>query len=169
MTKDELKQYLFSHRANVYAVLDGASVDGLRMKLYETAPPYYCLFRGELTPDVEEVAPYVVGLIPDSPFTDWVLSESFGKHWGIFAMSPNSITEMRRHFRSLVRVYDEDGKPMYFRFYDPRVFQTFLPTCNASELKTFFGKVDVFLAEGEDSVMSAFQLEGEGLKRSELG
>ena len=169
MTKDELKQYLFSHRANVYAVLDGASVKGLRMKLYETAPPYYCLFRGDLTPDVEEVAPYVVGLIPDSPFTDWVLSESFGKHWGIFAMSPNSITEMRRHFRSLVRVYDEDGKPMYFRFYDPRVFHTFLPTCNASELKAFFGKVDVFLAEGEDAVMSAFQLEGEGLKRSELG
>ena len=169
MTKDELKHYLFGQRANAYAILDGASVKGLRMKLYETTPPHYCLFRGELTPDVAEVAPYLVGLLPESPFTDWVLSESFGRHWGIFALSPNSITEMRRHFRSLIRVYDEAGKPMIFRFYDPRVIHSFLPTCNTGELKSFFGKVDVFLAESEESVMSAFQIENGGLKQSELG
>jgi hypothetical protein len=168
MTKDELKQHLFSERANVFAVLDGASVEGLRRKLYEMSPPYYCLFRGNLTPDVEEVAPYIIGLVPDAPFTEWVLGEGFGKHWGVFALSRNSLTEMRRHFRSLLTVHDETGKPMIFRYYDPRVMQSYLPTCNAGELKTFFGKVDKFFAEDGDRSMASFSIEENNLKRSEF-
>jgi hypothetical protein len=165
MTKDELKKYLFTGRTNVFTLLDGASVKDLRMQLYKTGPPYHCLFRGELAPDVAEVAPYLVGLLPDSPFTDWVLSESMGKHWGVFAQSRQSITEMRRHFRSLITVHDEGGTPMIFRYYDPRVLRSFLPTCNAGELKTFFGKVDTFLAEGADgNGMSTFELMDNELK-----
>ena len=167
MTKDELKQHLFSERANVYAVLDGASVEGLRMKLYQMSPPHYCLFRGQLTPDVEEVAPYVIGLVPDAAFTEWVLEECFGNHWGVFALSRNSLTEMRRHFRSLLTVPDETGKPMIFRFYDPRVMQNYLPTCNAGELETFFGKVDQYFAEDGDRSLSSFKIEGNELKRME--
>jgi Domain of unknown function (DUF4123) len=116
MTKEELEKILFSERVLVYAILDGASVSGLPMKLYEMGPPHYSLFRGELEPDMAEVAPYVVQLIPNAPFTDWVLSENFGKHCGIFAHSLHSIKEMRRHFRALFTVYDETGKPMIFRF-----------------------------------------------------
>lgn len=168
MTKDELKKHLFSEPANVYAVLDGASVEGLRMKLYQMSPPYYCLFRGQLTPDVEEVAPYVIGLVPEAPFTEWVLEECFGKHWGVFALSRNSITEMRRHFRSLLTVHDETGKPMIFRFYDPRVMQNYLPTCNSGELETFFGKVDMYFAEDGDRSLSSFRIEGNDLKRTEV-
>jgi hypothetical protein len=168
MTKDELKKHLFSELANVYAVLDGASVRELRMKLYQMSPPYHCLFRGQLTPDVEEVAPYVVGLVPDAAFTEWVLEECFGKHWGVFALSRNSITEMRRHFRSLLTVHDETGKPMIFRFYDPRVMQNYLPTCNAGELQTFFGKVDQYFAEDGDRSLSSFKIEGNDLKRTEI-
>ena len=168
MNKEELKKYLFSERANVFAILDGASVKELRMKLYETSPPYYCLFKGDLRPDVAEVAPYVVGLVEDAPFTDWLLSESFGNHWGVFARSPNSLTEMRRHFRALVTVYDEIGNPMIFRFYDPRVMHAYLPTCNGGELKTFFGKVDIFIAENGDKSMSTFAIENNQLKQSEI-
>lgn len=168
MTKEDLQQLLFTGQTHVFAVLDGASIKGLRTRLYETSPPHYCLFRGELEPDVAEMAPYLVGLIPGSPFTDWVLSESFGKHWGIFAQSRQSITEMRRHFRALIMVHDESGKPMIFRYYDPRVFKEFLPTCNAGELKTFFGKVDVFFAESADGKgMSGFKLEGNELKQTQ--
>ena len=104
MTKEELEKILFSKRILFYVVLDGAAVNGLPMKLYEMRPPHYCLFRGELTPDMAEVAPYIVQLIPNTPFTDWVLSEMFGKNWGIFAHSLHSIKEMRRHFRALVTV-----------------------------------------------------------------
>lgn len=167
MTKEEQQKFLFSGRTNVFAVLDGASVKGLRMRMYELAPPNFCLFTGELEPDVAETAPYLVGLIDGTLFTDWILTENYGNHWGIFAQSRQSIIEMRRHFRSLVNVHDETGKPLIFRYYDPRVLQTFLPTCNAGELKTFFGKVDAFFAEESDgSGVSKFELSDGGLKKT---
>lgn len=169
MTKEELEKILFSKRTRVFVVLDGASVPDLRMRLYELRPPHYCLFRGELAPDMAEVAPYVVGLMPGADFTNWVLREGYGKHWGIFAHCRHSIKEMRRHFRNLVTVYNEKGDPLIFRFYDPRVFQKFLPTCNAGELKTFFGKAETFFSEDENGEkFSEFRLERGKLKQTIL-
>lgn len=168
MTKEELQKILFIENARAFAVLDGASIPDLRMRLYETRPPHYCLFRGELTPDVAEAAPYVVQLTPGTVFADWVLGESFGKHWGIFAHSRYSIKEMRRHFRALVTVYDEDGEPMIFRYYDPRVLPIFLPSCNAGELKSFFGNVDAFFAENvKEKTLMSFRMENDELKKHE--
>ncbi len=169
MTKEELEKILFIEQTRCFAVLDGASIPDLRMRLYETRPPHYCLFRGELTPDVAEVAPYVIQITPGTVFADWILGESFGKHWGIFAHSRFSIKEMRRHFRALITVYDETGDPLIFRFYDPRVLQNFLPTCNGGELQTFFGNVDAFFAENvEDQTLLSFSLENDELKQRDL-
>lgn len=169
MKKEDLEKNLFSGNTHLYAVLDGASVPELRMKLFEMRPAHYCLFRGELAPDMAEVAPYVIQLKAETPFADWVLNECFGKHWGIFAQSLHSIKEMRRHFRSLIKVYDEDANPMVFRFYDPRVLPNFLPTCNESELKHFFGTVDTYFAENVKSeTLQMFNLENGALKQSEL-
>jgi len=146
-----LSEQLFSDpEMTVYAVLDGASVPGLVRKLWEVKPKYYCLFPGELEPDMAEVAPYVVELEPDSQFTQWVIDGGWGNHWGIFASAPEDLRKMRGHFRSLVKVMDEAGTPMYFRFYDPRVMRTFLPTCNAEELSELFGPSTSYRLEAED-------------------
>lgn len=147
MKKEQLEKLLFSERALVFAVLDGASIPGLRDKFHEMRPPHHCLFRGELEPDMQEVAPYVVGLVPGTPFVDWVLAECFGKHWGIFVQSRRSLKEMRFQFRKLLTVMNEAGDPMIFRFYDPRVLNRFLPTCTPEELEAFFGSVDTFFSE----------------------
>ena len=45
---------------------------------------------------------------------------------------------------------DESGHPMFFRFYDPRVLRTYLPTCTVAELRLIFGPVEAFLLEGEE-------------------
>ena len=169
MTKEQFENILFSKRTRVYAVLDGASIPDLRMKLYKMEPPHYCLYRGELEADMAEVMPYLVVLLPNTPFTNWVLSENFGKHWGIFAHCHRSMKEMRRHFRALFTVYNEKGDPMIFRYYDPRVLESFLQTCNAGELKTFFGEIETFFSEDKKGEkFSAFSLENESLKQIEL-
>ena len=169
MDKEKLKQYLLSNQTKLFCVLDGVAVPDLPTQLYEMSPPNYCLFSGELEPELAYVAPYVVQLTPGHKFTDWVLNESFGKNWGIFVHCPHSITEMRRHFRSLVDVYDEEGNPMIFRFYDPRVLRQFLPTCETDELKTFFGKVQRYFAEDEaDENLLGFELENDNLKESKV-
>ena len=127
-----------------------ASVPELPKRLYETNTPNYCLFRGELEPDVAYAAPYVAILVPNSPFADWVFSESPGKHWGIFAHCRYSIKEMRRHCRALVNVYDEKGTPLIFRYYDPRVLRDFYQVATPRQRDEILaGLVDVTLESAE--------------------
>ena len=152
--------------ANSFAVIDGASVQGLLDKLYGLQPEFACLYRGELAPDMAEVAPYLVRLEPATEFADWVVSEGWGKHWGVFALAHASLREMRRHFRSFLTVYDPEGKPLLFRYYDPRVLRVYLPTCDARELQTVFGPVAAYLLEGEDpGEMLRFELSAGALQR----
>jgi hypothetical protein len=148
-------------RAGVFAVLDGASVPDLPGSLYRYEPEHECLYRGELAPDLIEVAPYLVRLEPDARFTRWVLDSGWGNHWGIFAVSYADLRALRRHFRTFLMVHDSDAKPMYFRYYDPRVLRAYLPTCNAGELDTMFGPVASYILEGEKAeVLLRFQSAG---------
>jgi hypothetical protein len=169
MDKEKLYQHLFSKVARVFVVLDGARIPELRMKIYEMKPVHYCLIGGELEPDMQEVAPYMVRLLPKTPFTEWVLAECWGKNWGIFAQTRETVLEMRKHFESLITVYDEAGMPMMFRYYDPRVWRKFLPTCQPGEIKTIFGKVEAFYVESEDhQSLIRYELSEEGVKETPL-
>jgi hypothetical protein len=151
MAKEKLEKYLFRRNFYTYAVLDGASVPDLPIRLHEMNPQNVCLYRGELEPDMVFVAPYLVLLLPGTDFTDWLLKNCWGKHWGMFAQTRVSIVGMRKHFRSMLTVYSEEGKPLLFRYYDPRVFLTFLPTCNTEELEMFFGPVSYYFVETNDA------------------
>lgn len=145
-----VSQHLFSEPENmVYSVLDGASVPNLFDRLHENEPEYACLYRGELKPDLAETAPYLVRLSPDTPFTEWVLSEGWGNHWGIFASAPVELEDLRKHFRKFLMVKTSEGKQVYFRYYDPRVLRVYLPTCNAEETKLLFGPVTRYCCEDE--------------------
>jgi hypothetical protein len=144
----QLRELLFaSEGLSTYAVLDGASAPGLLEKLLFAKEESACLYRGELEPELAEAAPYLVKLREKSEFTDWLLEEGWGHHWGIFAITTVGIEPLRRHFRHFLRVKDSDGKILYFRYYDPRVLQVYLPTCRRSEIKVFYGPVLRYLAE----------------------
>ena len=148
---ESLSEHLFSgEESNLFAVLDGASVPELLDKLYGLSPTFCCLLKGELAPDMAEVAPYLVQLEPGSEFTNWVIGQGWGKHWGIFAATGGDLRAAARHFRAFLIVYDDAGRPLRFRYYDPRVLRTYLPTCNAEELATLFGPVTSFLLEDSD-------------------
>ena len=169
MDSAKLKQHLFAGGTRLFCVLDGASVPDLPIKLYEMAPANHCLFTGDLEPELEYAAPYLVHLAPDGAFTDWVLAASPGNHWGVFIHSGISMLEMRKHFRGLINVVDEKGDPLLFRYYDPRVLHKFLPTCTANELATFFGRTDAFFAETDDGQnLTRFQIAGGNLKQTQL-
>ncbi|MFN2531632.1 MAG: DUF4123 domain-containing protein [Pyrinomonadaceae bacterium] len=151
---------------SVFVVLDGASVPGLVSKLQASNLECICLFRGALAPDVAEVAPYLVHLLVGSEFTKWITREGWGKHWGIFALSASDIRMLRQHFRTLLTVYDPNAKPVLFRYYDPRVMRTYLPTCNSEELTALFGPVDKYIMEDEAEPRGLlFRMSAAGLKQ----
>jgi hypothetical protein len=149
---DRLRALLFSAEAeSVYAILDGASVPELLPKLKEAKEEHVCLYRGELEPDLAEVAPYLVKLRRESPFTDWILAEGWGNHWGIFVSTPVGIEALRRHLRQFLRVRDHTSQVLYFRYYDPRVLRVYLPTCRRNEIRAIYGPITRFLAEEEET------------------
>jgi hypothetical protein len=69
----------------------------------------------------------------------------------VFALSRADLRALRRHFRTLLIVHDSTAKPLYFRYYDPRVLRVYLPTCNADELSAIFGPVEKYLLEEEQT------------------
>jgi hypothetical protein len=163
------EELFFEQEVNAYAVLDGASIPNLLDKLYDLSPVFCCLFRGELAPDMAEVAPYLVQLERGSEFTNWLIGKGWGNHWGIFALSDADFRTMRRHFRTFLIVYDDTGRPMRFRYYDPRVLRLYLPTCNAEELTTVFGAVASFMLESEEANQAMqFRLDGETLREEKF-
>jgi hypothetical protein len=59
-------------------------------------------------------------------------------------------SNLRHHLRKFLRVQDEDGRRLFFRYYDPRVLRAYLPSCTSEELDTVFGPIGAYLAEAAD-------------------
>ncbi len=167
--KEALARQLFPQtEGRTYAVLDGASVPKLLQVFAEHDPPRICLYRGELGLELAAMAPYLVELSPDTPFTDFVLG-GWGDHWGIFIRSFGSLTDLRKHFRAFLKVRDPAGRILYFRYYDPRVLRVYLPTCNSQEAEAIFGPVRRYIAEGQEpGMMLRFSLEDGEVKTRQL-
>jgi hypothetical protein len=137
--------------APVYAILDGARNEGIYPAALKSGCEYQCLYRGELEPDLAEAAPYLVKLDKTHPFTYWLLGKGWGDSWGIFVQTTATLRDLRHHFRKFLMVYSPEAKPLYFRYYDPRVLRVYLPTCNAQELATVFGPVTSYVLEDADA------------------
>jgi len=144
-----LSALLFPDDRLVYAVVDGAGCSALLPMIARHAVPHVCLYRGELEPELAEAAPYLVSLRPDDPFTRWLLTEGWDRHWSMVARTEASLMEMRGHLRRLTMARLPDGRVVYFRFHDPRVARVYLPTCDAAEIKRFFGPIETIFVEDE--------------------
>jgi len=134
----------------VWAILDCArdtrifgAVDGYRGEKC-------CLYAGTLPWQLQMAAPSLVQLEPDDRFTEFVLRNGWGNSWGIFLHTDTILNHLRRHLRGFLRVRDQFGRKLLFRYYDPRVLRTYLPSCWKEELETVFGPIDRFLMESED-------------------
>jgi hypothetical protein len=132
--------------AALYGLVDPAR-DPRIYPLVKKAPEYRCLFGGPLDLSKERTAPHIVGLDTGSEFKDAWLQEGWGQSWGIMCYAPGSLAEVRRHFRHFLQVMLPDRRLGLFRFYDPRIWRVYLPTCNAEELGHWFEMVEEFVVE----------------------
>ena len=137
-------------RAGLFAILDSARAEVVPAKLEQSEAESVSLYKGEPEESLAHVAPYLVQLDPEGELLTWVSEQGWGDSWGVFLTSEASLEDLRQHFRRFLMVKDDEGKRLYFRFYDPRVLRTYLPTCAADEIKLFFGPVVSYLLESED-------------------
>jgi hypothetical protein len=135
----------------VWVILDGArdpKIYGAIVGCYEE---HCCLYAGNIAPELQLTAPYLVRLDKDARFTRYVINHGWGNSWGIFFRANEDMNTLRRHFRQFLVVKNERGRKLLFRYFDPRVLRVYLPTCVTSELELVFGPVSSFVTEDEDS------------------
>ena len=146
---------------NTWAIVDAARDDRIYGAVYGCHLEKCCLYSGDLPWQLQMTAPYLVQLESNDSFTRYLIREGWGRAWGLFFRSDAGIQELRRHLRGFLRVRDESGKRMIFRYYDPRVLRAYLPTCLPSELRILFGPITRYLLESPDSaVMLDFGFDG---------
>lgn len=134
-----LQRELFDSNEIVYAVLDAAAEGDLLHRLRTDRLRFSCLFEGKQPKDVARVAPYLVALRHNSEFTEWLFEQGWDRHLGIVVLSRKPFLEVLDHLRSVSYVESQEGRRLWFRFYDPRVLRAYLPTCTPIELTWFFG------------------------------
>ncbi len=153
----------------VYALVDAARHESIYPQIMGAKVESVCLHRGKMAGELAWVAPYLVQLQREDPFAEWLLDSGWGGSRSVFVLSSATLSELKRHFRTFMTVYSEDGKSYFFRFYDPRVLRAYLPTCNAAEIKTVFGPVESFVVEEEEpSVLLQFSRAGEKLQKEKV-
>lgn len=130
-----------------YFIADGASMSTLINEFAEYNATPYSIYLGMEEETIADVGPFLVDIEGNDSAMNWLLNEGKSQSWGIFLKTELKFDDLLAHLQSLIIVEDEDGKELYFRFYDPRVINNFLPTCDTPQLKQFFGKVDFFVAE----------------------
>jgi len=157
--RNKINDYLFAFpNSQVVAIIDGASASALLGAIEINKPEYCCLLSGNIDGDLASAAPYLIKLEKNSPLTEWLL-KGWGKHVGIYCITDRQVSfdELRTHFRSLLTVKTHDGHTVYFRFYDPRVLNIYLPTCTGSEAQQVFGPVKHFILErGEENTVQQY-------------
>ena len=153
---------------SVWAILDCARDERIYPALRTSALDYLCLFSGHLHHEVEAAAPHIIELGPDYRFTSRLIEMAWGQSWGVFLRTRDG-ANLRAHLRRFLRVRDESGRILMFRYYDPRVLRVYLPTCHVDELRTVFGSIDSFVVETEDGRgLIEFQLDGDELRERRI-
>jgi len=152
-----------------FLLLDAARMHGDIYQAREHNPEHICLYEGDSEKFLAAVAPWMFGFEQGSDFATWVLRSARGNSWGIFLRSGAEPVRLYKHLRKFLIVQSEDGKEMYFRYYDPRVLRVFLPTCEPAQLKEFFGPIEAFLAENEQGLLVEYALVDGKLKYTETG
>jgi len=75
--------------------------------------------------------------------------------------------ELARHLQRFLLVLLPDGNKWFFRYYDPRILQVYLPTCQPVELEEFFGPVRGFaVLDAEHQKTAVFEHAPESRKEA---
>lgn len=133
-----------------YLLMDCAGIEaGAAALPRDSFSEVECLFTGELASELADVAPYLGRIKAFDAEASAVAEDLLNRHVGMLVLPRAtqdeqglSFSQLHRHFRKFNVVYDPQGKPLFFRYYDPRVIVDVLAVLEPAQLDAFFGPVD---------------------------
>ncbi len=156
----------------VYAILDGAQDKRIEELIRKGELKSSCLYEGKLSYKMTTAAPYLVRLEKDHPQTINIIQQGWGNNWGIYAITypPASLIKVRHNCRKIAKAIGPDGERLVFRYYDPRVLRTYLPTCSTTDAAKVFGPITDYVMEGkEKDTIHRFRLSNDGVQDINFG
>jgi len=148
-----------------FLLLDAARLQGAIYRAQELNPDHTCLYEGDSQRFLSAVAPWLFSIEAGTEFARWLAEHGSTLSWGVMLRCPEDSVKLYKHLRNYLIVESEDGREMYFRYYDPRVLRVFLPTCDAEQLRAFFGPIEAFVAEDANGQVVEYSLSEEGALR----
>jgi hypothetical protein len=132
-----------------FAVVDTAQ-DPRLIELVKASARQQCLVSGAVAPVLAATLPYVVLMKTGEPLADAWRAHGAGRNWGIMLQSGLPIDQLRIHFKKFINAKLPDGTVALFRFYDPRVFRTYIRAATAEERAPWFAGIARFSVEAEE-------------------
>jgi hypothetical protein len=140
-----------------YAVLDLAQEPEL-FALVKRAPQHDCLFSGDVPLELASASPHLVRFDDAQALQTAWAERGRGKNWGILCESDLPPDALQRHFKKFLNAKLPDGTIALFRFYDPRVFNTYIRALTPEEAAPWFDGVLQYSVEGAAGQVHNYRL-----------
>jgi len=127
----------------LYAVVDAGNAPDLLEMIKTYNPPASCLYNPPLQEGMAERAPYLIELVSDE-VKAWLAKQT--KAWGLYLVteSDTDFLKLRKHLRKYTfAMIPVSEKPVFFRFYDPRVFWKITNILDDWQLHAFLGPIEI--------------------------
>lgn len=130
-----------------YAIIDCAQ-DPRLVDLVRSCRDHMCLFKGrDLDSKLLSASPWLVRINDADPLLGIWQQHGHGANWGIMILSPLTMEQLHRHLRRFLQAKLPDGMIALFRFYDPRVFNTYIRAATMEERTPWFAGIQQFSVE----------------------
>ena len=145
--------------AKLYAIVDTAIYKEFIDIMDIEDPERRILFKDPFIGEYENVAPYLLHLTKDDPFTEDTLTKGYGKPWLSFIVSRLDISTLAFELRERINIYSEEHeKEVIFRFYDPRNLKRYFKILTDKEQVTFFNDINGLFAYVDIEIPSKLHL-----------
>ncbi|QUL36788.1 DUF4123 domain-containing protein [Erythrobacter sp. JK5] len=129
-----------------FAIVDGAA-DPRLYPVVTQSSKHVCLYEDDYSEETRAALPYLVELIDGEQLPDLWRKHEPGRYWGIVCQSSLDLPALRRHLRKFTTARLPLGDVVLFRFWDPRVFVTFVEEGSEDEVAPFFEKIAAVIAD----------------------
>ena len=155
-----------------YLLIDAARAPETRFVIEALTDHALCLFDGSAFEDLAEVAPWLVPLTLDDEddVFDWFMAEGFGQDRGILLLAGADARRLKTALKRALRVQDETGRELFFKYYRPSVFNTYLPGFDPEQAAYVMRDIDQVWAEdgGDPLRLRRYAMRDGTLRRADL-
>ncbi|WP_186002308.1 DUF4123 domain-containing protein [Mycobacterium sp. KBS0706] len=147
--------------ARLYIVADAGRDRNIRTLLQGLAEESASLYQGEALAEYGDEAPWLATAGPHGGLWSWLIEEGLGRRWGVFLVSHRDFDSVRRHLRRFVKIRTWEDQLVYFRFFDPFIWNSQVGFLSAEQRRHLFDGIDLTMTELGDQGFMRLRLEAD--------